>query len=449
MAMHFMGRALVLGALMGFSVAALAGRDDDADPDNGQSWLSKFEEHESRDGQLWSGTIRATDDFGATHDRDFRLAASGSIARGDRVVVLNRYEPECFELAAVARLSLDDYCDQLTLTWRDGDAVIAFSSLDANRRYSFTLRADPRAPNDWTSLKTAVPAPALSLSNGLSGGDVSYRWDLITDDGHHRQSGEVTASQLRDADLHPLEVGLLGLGEVLLTFNRYAFTRSMLPRDDPAYAPTPYAAWAEETVEGGCIFTICFGNLGGGAGGAGNNYNACSPGHPNYNPANCPHDLTYARWPVGMRPKLQKVNNGKVIGHIFVKNTGTGDVYVPAIPGNLQIPFAFFSLIRLGSETPLVSSTSTIGSPYGGQCYELRMGLYFEVVNPFVTVDLKAGQAKPMDPIVIECSQSSSRPAGRYRLHIHIDPMSAYDTPGYDGNNIGHSGTLDWVNLRN
>ncbi len=440
-------RIALLGALM-YAPTAFAQRDDD--PDNGQSWLTKFAEHDARDGRLWAGTLRATDDFGATHDRDFRLTASGSIARGDRKVVLNRYEPECFEFAPAARLSLDDYCDQLTLTWQGEDATIAFSSLDANRRYSFTLRADPRSPGEWTSMTPTVPAPTLRLSSGNSNGDVSYRWELGTREASYRQAGEVTASQLRGADLHPVEIGLLGLGEVLLTFNRYAFERSLLPRNHPDYEPTPYAAWAEETVEGGCIFNVCFGNLGGNGGSAGNNYNACSPGHPNYNPANCPHDLTFARWPVAIRPKLEKLSNSQVRVRVYLKNVGTGDVYVES--ATFPDPsIAFFSLIRLGAGSPLVSATSIASSPYGEQCYSVSSSLEQdgEIINPFELIELKAGEAKKIPRFEMTCGQNSTRPAGRYRLYIHVDPYDAYDTPGLSGNNIGNSALLDWVHLRN
>ncbi len=440
MARQFLGRALVLGSLMALSLGAVAQRDDD--PEEGQSWLTQFNEQEARDGRQWSGTIRATDDFGATHDRDFRLKATGSIDLEDRAVVLNRYEPECFELSAAARMSLDDYCDQLTLTWRDGDATIAFSSLDANRRYTFTLRADPRAPGEWMSLTPEVPAPTLRLVSGVSGGDVSYRWELGTRDASYRQAGEVTASQLRGPDLHPLEAGLLGLGEVLLTFNRHAFERSLLPRDHANYEPTPYSAWAEETVEGGCIFAFCFGNLGGGGGGAGNNNNACSPGSPSYNPTLCPYDLTFARWPVAMRPKLIKLNNDEVIFSFAGKNVGTGPTTMPRTPG---ANFAHLSLIGVGSAAPLVSPG--VPSPYGNSCQTNVQDLYGEIVNPFLHVDLAAGESK-LRADRLRCPASSGRPAGRYRLYIHIDPSGLLDTPGYAGNNIGNSGLLDWVHLR-
>jgi len=439
MNLYSASRTLALALLLALSGSAVAA--DDPDPENGESWLTKAAVQKTFDGLVLAGTIRATDDYGATHDRDFRLASSGSIARGDRSVVLHRFEPECFELAPAARLSLEDYCDQLSLTWRDGDVTLAFSSLDANRRYAFTLRADPRDPGAWQSLPTSVASPTLRLESVAASHGVTYRWELTADDARYGQAGEITSDQLRGTDLNALEASIVGLGEVLLTFNRYAFENAILSRDDPDYRPTPYAAWAEETVEGGCIFAFCFGNLGGGGIGAGNNSNQCSPSSPSYNPAVCPHDLTFARWPVAARPKLQKIDDNQVRFRIHLKNAGTGPVLIGN--GGFQPESAFVSLIRVGTITPVTSAAS--GDNY---CRRTAAGMRFDTVDPFVFIDLDPGEVTSMGLTELDCAASTARPDGRYRLFIHIDPQLAHDTPGYQANNIGNSGVLDWVRLR-
>lgn len=439
-------RAVLSAALVLLAGVAHAGHDDE-DPDPGQSWLLALTPHRIDDGTLLGGTIRATDDYGATHDRDFRLRVTGTHERKDRKLVLNRFEPECFDLAPVAKLTLEDYCDQITVTYDDGDARIEFSSLDANRRYSFTLRPDRDQPELWKSVAPpGVEAPSLRLSAERDERGVGYRWELETRDTLHRQDGEVTSEELRDLDLTAFEASLMALGEVLLTFNRYAFQFADLPREHPAYAPTPYSLWAEETLEGGCIFNVCFGNLGGGGGGSGNNYNQCSPQSPNYNPAVCPHDLTYATWPVSLRIKLQKVDDDTVRSIYFVKNVGPGTFSVISGAG-VSDRFTLVSLIQVGSFVPVVDSAGAVGAPISGPCFRHDLTFFFGMLFTY-SLDIEPGASVTHGLQTLDCPSSSSRPPGRYRLYVHIDPSDSLDTPGYEGNNIGNSGLLDWVRLR-
>lgn len=437
-------RVLLSGALLLFSGAACAARDED--PENGQSWLLALTQHEAREGQLIAGTIRATDDYGATGDRDFRLHVSGDPGSENRKLVLNRFDSACFELAPAARLTLEDYCDQITLTYRDGDAEVAFSSLDANRRYAFTLRPDPQSPGDWSSLTpSGVEAPTLHLSSAAGSFGAAYRWQIETLKASHSQAGEITTEQMRDLDLSALEASLMGLGEVLATFNRYTFQFADLPRDHPSYEPTPYALWAEEVVEGGCIFAFCFGNLGGGGGGASNNNNVCSPQSPSYDPSLCPHDLTYARWPLALRPKIIKINDSWVRSIHFVKNVGTGTFKAdPSVNDDLS----FLSLVRVGDSVPLVDyAQSQNGPPYGPHCHRTESASFIGELFVY-GVEIEPGKTKTAGMQVMSCSINSGRPPGRYRLYIDIDPSKTLDTPGYQGNNIGQTGTFEWVNLR-
>jgi hypothetical protein len=63
-------------------------------------------------------------------------------------------------------------------------------------------------------------------------------------------------------------------------------------------------------------------------------------------------------------------------------------------------------------------------------------------------VEIEPGKTKTAGMQVMSCSINSGRPPGRYRLYIDIDPSKTLDTPGYQGNNIGQTGTFEWVNLR-
>lgn len=413
--------------------AALA-RDADEDPANGESWLLKFGRHEAPEGSLYAGTIRVTDDFGATRDRDFRLTTVGSEARGDRVVVLQRFEPACFELAAEARLIVEEFCDRLTLSYRGDEAEIAFSSLDANRRYRFLLRSDPRAPGAWVSVDPGIPAPELSLASHTGSAGVEYRWAIRARDAEYLQRGTVSAEQLRDSDLNALEASLVALGELLMNFNRVEFYADDLPREHPAYVPTPYSLWAEKPIDGGCLLPFCFGDPGGLGSAAGN---PCSPASPAYNPAACPHDLTIARWPLTARPQIWKVDDQTVIGMHSVRNTGPGEFTASTSPTDR---FTFTTLVPLFSLVPLVNPTLY---QYGneGDCYRYQSTTAFAVLNPG-TLSIRAGALAPGMPQTIRCS---GRANGRYRLYVVAEEW--FDAPGYAGNNTTQS-WLDWVNLR-
>lgn len=438
---HTTARALLLVVCsMLTSLGHARGPDDD--PEAGESWLTKLARVEAREGYVVAGQIRATDDFGATHDREFRMEVSGSVERGDRRVVLHRYEPACFDLALSAQLGVDDYCDQIALEYRDGAASIAFSSVDANRRYRFTLRPDTRVPGRWQSVPGDLPEPALALDSDADATGVRYRWSLETRDAVYRQAGEIDAARLRDFDLNALEASLLSLGEVLLTFNRYEFQSADLPREHPAHEPTPYGFWAEEMTEGGCIFLVCFGNIEDIIPGAASS--PCNPSNPAYNPVACLHDLTYARWPVSQRPKIQKQNNDTVRAIHFIANAGPGLFHVHN--GQAAETISFVSLIRVGSASPLVDAATANVSPYGNYCHRFDFTFFFFGLFMY-DLQLASGASTTHGFLEMACPGVSGRPAGRYRLHIHIDPTGTLDTAGYSANNIGDSGYLDWVNL--
>lgn len=441
MFLQMTARALLLSACALLASLAHA-RGPDDDPEAGESWVTRLVRVEAREGYVAAGQIRATDDFGATHDRDFRMLVSGSVERGDRRVVLHRYEPFCFDLAREAQLSVDDFCDRIALEYRENEVAIAFSSLDAHRRYRFTLRPDARVPGRWQSVPGELPQPALTLDSDADNTGVRYRWAMETFDAGYRQAGEIDAEQLRVFDLNAFEASLLALGEVLLTFNRYEFQYADLPREHPAHMESPYSLWAEEATEGGCIGLVCFGNIGNLGPGAASS--PCNPASPQYNPASCVPDLTYARWPLSQRPKIQKVSNEEVRTMHFIVNKGHGQF--DATNGQDADVISFVSLIRLGTSFPLVDHSDAGGWPLNGDCHRYDETFYHP--DLFV-LDLQllpdARMTHGLRPI--ECPVHV-RPDGRYRLYIHIDPTGTLDTPGYTANNIGNSSYFDWVHLR-
>lgn len=430
-------RNLLPFALLLAASAAAAPRDDD--PAAGQSWWSNVRVAQSRDAYTVAGTIRGTDDYDATGDDRFRLDVSGSRSRGDRRVVFHRYDADCLELSRQAHLSLDDYCDQITLSYRDDSVNLAFASVDANRRYTFALKPDARQPGRWLSVAPEVPAPELQLQAGVGAVGMDYDWQLDTRERRHRQNGTVPAETLRGLDLSALEASLPALGEVLMTFNRYEFEFADLPREHPRYQPTPYELWAEESLDGGCIGFICFGPLGSGGSGGNNNNNPCSPQSPNYNPAVCPHDLTVARWPISQRMKIQKIYNNRVAGYWWLQNAGTGNFYVAS--GNpVNNDMAFMTLVPLLSSTPITSLADPALA--FNLCFRMDPTFYTSIISSLI---LQPGETTFYGDEFF-CPQSGYRPPGRYRLHVTVDPFNVLDTPGYEGNNIQSS--LQWVHLK-
>jgi hypothetical protein len=431
-------------------------RSDEDDPENGQSWLNSVSAKRFGEGNLVRGVFRATDDFGVTRDREFRIEVTGSIERGDRQLIVHRYEPECASLAKIAHMTPDMFCDRLTLTYRDRDLQLAFMSYDANKQYGFNLVADPRTPGVWTAQHAAgvvAPEMTLGISDGTS--NTRYQVELYSRSQRYTQSGEFSAEELRAAELSGLELSMVALGDVLRSFNAHEFTLSDLPRDNPAYEPTPYLGWAENPVEGGCIFLFCFGDLGGSGGGGGggnNNSNACNPNSPSYNPQLCPWDLTYATWPIAHRVKIWKDNNDQVSYLFYVRNDGPGPVaHFPDSQSGDTLTFV--SLVGVGSSVPLVTPAQASGSPpYGDEfCFAERNGVAFGVIDPFAgtfTIGLGVGGSMPVGVSTMLCPGFTGRPAGRYRLYVEIDPAGTFDWPGLSGNNITNSGLLDWVNLK-
>lgn len=440
---------LVAAVLLAVATSASA-RDADDDPENGQSWLRSISTKPFHGGSLVKGMLRATDDFGVGRDREFRIEVSGSVERGDRRVVLHRYEPECLVLAPAARMTADNFCDRVTLTWSGRDLNLAFQSFDANKRYAFVLTEG--ASGQWQS-PAAANAPRLALNLGAAGGGADYRWSLDGRRNVYTQAGAILPEELRDSGLSALEASTIALADVLRSFNSHEFAYSDLPREHPQYEPTPYLGWGENPVEGGCILFICFGDIGGGSTGGNGNPpdDMCDPLGNNFQPDNCPWDLTYATWPASHRIKIKKDSNDQVTYQFFIKNDGTGEfdsAEVPFVPA--ETPFVFISLIRVGTDVPLVSPGDNT-PPYGTHCYK-QDGLFNGITNPFggsgLTMTIGPGASTPYMPTVMSCPRSSGRPSGRYRLYVHIDPNDIYDYQGLVTNNVGESGPLDWVNLR-
>ncbi|MBK8286805.1 MAG: hypothetical protein IPK97_19155 [Ahniella sp.] len=452
-----MNRMLLTSVLALLSPFALAGDpiDPDRDPDSGESFLlsSKIQRFDTR--TLLGGTFRATDNFGASHDREFRLTITGTPGR-DRVVRMNRYEPECLPLARAAGMTPDRFCDRIRLEPSAEGIAVSFFSFDANRDYRFQLVE--REPGHWYHVDRGnVPQPGLSLEVVEVVEGVAVTWTLQTTRQRYSQTTEFSNDWLRDHEYAPIEASVLPLGEVLSSFNRYEFEYDDLPRDHPAWRPSEYALWSEQPVEGGCIFLFCFGNLGSdGGGGQPDDNGLCEPGNLNYTPDQCPHDLTHATWPVSRRVKIWKIDNDHFGFSWFVENKGTGPFqYGAPLIGAFEAPdFAYTTLVPKEGGQPLVTfaSVASASNPYGGDCMRelyFAMPLTDGTPFPFLNIGMQPGQSVPFTRPNIPCRKSKGRPAGRYRLLVQTDPTQTYDSPGYLGNNTGDSGLLDWINLKN
>ncbi len=446
---------LSLSLTLGATSARAGTRIDDSDPENGQFRLLSLTSRVDRDSVRVNGTLRATDDRGATGDREFRIDASGDVARGTRRVTLHRYDDDCARLAGLARQNVDGFCDQIALTQSADRLGIAFSSFDANRRYSFELTQDPRSPGQWQSVAPRDrEAPILLLSLTNVGGGASVRWYLRGHYGEYSRAGEIDAETLRASGLSAIEASLIPLADTLRAFNSFEFQFADLPREHPLHEATPYALWAEQPVEGGCIFIICFGNLGGGGGGGGSqNNDPCDPASPAYDPSQCPWDLTRATWPISQRVKIWKISDDEVGYSFFYKNEGKGIFNADEAIDEVEPAgrMSFVSLLHTGETLPL--SRPIEPSQYYGlnQCYYEEFTIALGVVDPFdnLTVfGLLPGQSWPTAHNRLICPKASGRPSGRYRLWLKIDPDFVYDSVGFEFNNTSTSGPVDWVNLR-
>lgn len=437
--------------------AAFAGTTDsdpDDDPEAGASFLLGSAAQRVGDRIVIGGTLRSTDDFGATHDRDFRLRVSGIPGR-DRQVLLNRYEPACLPLARAAGMTAERFCDRIRLEDTADGKALSFFSYDANHAYVFHLVE--RAPGTWQHVPRApVPQPALTLELADTAEGTTVRWRLVAGRQHYTQAARFTTEWLRRHDLDGMDAAVLPLGEVLSSFTRYEFERADLGRDHPEYAPSPYGLWDEQPVEGGCIGFLCFGNVGGTGGGGGADDNGrCEPGHGNYTPDQCPHDLTHATWPISKRVKVWKVNDDRFGFSWFIENKGTGPFqYGAYVIGAFDMPtFAWATLVPKSGGQPIMSwaSVASFTNPYGGDCFrELRYELPLAGGNqfPFLNVGMQPGQAVAFLRPTVSCRKSSGRPKGKFRLFVQTDPSQTFDSPGYLMNNTGNSGLLDWIHLK-
>lgn len=440
-----MAGALALSAA--WAAPCAAGSDED--PEVGEFRLQSLTLRETRGRIAVGGRLRATDDFGTTRDRDFRVEASGSLARNDRRVLLLRREPECTRLAAFARMRADDFCDRLALSRDRGRATLAFSSYDANLRYAFDLVE--RGSGSWQSQPApGTRAPILSVQVSDAGDAVSYRIAIEGARQSYHQSGTISDEQLRGTGLDAFEASVVPIGDVLRSFNSWEFELADRPRDDPSYEPTPYLGWEERPVDGGCILVFCFGDLGGGGGSGGNNnQNVCDPRSDIYDPEQCPWDLTYATWPASQRVKIWKLDNDQVGYSFFVRNDENGNFHGSESASGFSDLVTFVSLIQLGSSQPLVQPGAP--NPYGNDCVVTESLASFGVIDPFANTtefSIPANTSVHTSRWQMLCPRWSGRPPGRYRLYVRIDPSDAYDYPGNGGNNVGDSGPLDWVNLK-
>ncbi len=453
----------------------------DIDPENGESYLRSSKVFPMPGYSKVQAEIRATDNFGLVRTREVQLDISGTPALGTRKVIARRYEPECLTLAALARMNADQVCDNLTLTGSGNRLTLAFSSIDANKRYGFTLARSSAHPNQWQSVRPAAgSAPELSLTLTKIGSNVDYVWSMSgVRNARYYQHGQMAQSWLNETGVSDLEGSLFALGDVLNSFNAWEFEQELYPRDHPGYKPTPYSGFGEETTEGGCILGICFGNLGNSGGGGGSNNpppgGPCDINGGNYQPELCPWDLTMATWPAPARFKLWKNNNDKVSFSYFIKNAGTGpftaDNPIVANLGNAHA--VYFTLSALGSlYAPLVpfEPNALPSSPlaiYGFSCYRKAKVLANDfdengVYNAYPIGIFGAAQfafgssiapqgISPISigPATMNCPKVSGRPKGRYRMIAIVDPSDKIDSVGFGGNNVGNSGLVDFVNLKN
>lgn len=425
--------------LLALGANCATARDDDPEP--GQSWLQSIKVTELRDHLVTRATLLATDDFGVTRQRELRIEARGSIDQRNREVAVHRYEPECLPLAKAAGMTADDFCDRLVLTREGRDVQLSFHSLDANKRYGFTLVES--AAGRWESLRPAgMDAPSLTLQLEQGGGDLRYAWSLESFTARYTQSGRI--ADLRELPLDGIEASLAALTDVLRSFHVSEFAYSDLPREHALYRPTPYGLWSEGPLDTHCTFGFCFGSVGGSGGGSGSQ-GMCNPNSPNYAPQNCPWDLTTATWPVSHRMRVKKVGDSGVELRFSIKNDGTG-IFDGSPYNGASTPIAHLSLVRMNEFSPLVPAGSM---PYGEECFVQKVLAQFETIDPFTqfpTLVLEPGDAA-MDMAWMSCVASSGRPAGRYHPYANIDHTDTLDTAGLSGNNI-EVNRLDWVRFR-
>ena len=454
----FLVTAVLIALQMG-TVQIASAQVLDIDPENGESYLRSSKVFPMPGYTKVQAEIRATDNFGLVRTREVQMDISGNAAQGNRKVIARRYEPECLRLAGLARMNADQVCDNLTVTGSGSRLKLAFSSIDANKRYSFNLQRSSTQPNQWQALRPSTgSAPELSLTLNKVGGAVDYVWSMSgVRNARYYQHGQLTQSWLTEAGVSDLEGSLFALGDVLNSFNAWEFEQELYPRDHPEYKPTPYLNFGDETTEGGCIFGICFGNLDNSGSGGGNTTpgGMCDKNSPNYTPDNCPWDLTYATWPVYARAKIWKINNDQYGFSLFLKNNGTGPFRAGAFNigqggGETDKDLIFTSLKELGSSQPLVTPGAPGTLPYGASCHrEGYMGNLFTPAQLFSGPVIQPDAATPFIVPLTPCTKASGRPPGRYRLFIKIDPANFFDSLGYGGNNTGDSGVFDWINLKN
>lgn len=435
-------RLRLLSALAGtlFATAAFHAHAGEIDPDPGQSWMQSIKVNTMRDHQLARAVLLATDDAGVTRQRELRIEARGTPGREDREVIVHRYEPECLPLAKSVGMTADEFCDRLVLTRGDRDVQLAFHSVDANRRYEFTLvGSDGR----WESLQpVGMAAPTLRLELQESAGEARYAWSLETQRARYTQSGVVSARDLATLRLDGVEASLGGLTDVLHAFNVEEFALADLPREHRLHEPSPYGLWAEGPLDTHCTLFICVGSVGGNSGGS--SQGMCDPNSPNYTPESCPWDLKLANWPVSQRMRVRKLGDGRVEVSYFVRNDGTGAF--DSTPFDQSTPLTHISLARFGTSTALVAPGTT---PYGSQCHVVHDVGRNASVDPFNNTShvlIKPG-AVQFDIAHFRCDNSSGRPEGRYHPWAHVDPTDTLDTAGLGGNNI-ELNRFDWVKLK-
>lgn len=458
---------MISGLMTGASGAFDIERDD---PVEGETWVYDLKGARTPEGHQVLGTFRSTSLQGTTRQRDFRIAMRGTPGREDRVVTIYRRDPACDALARLAGMDHESFCDQIT--WRhEGDTIrLAFRSLDANRGFHFVLAPNPRQPGSFLSVRSDnIVAPALSLDVSMDAAAVRHTWTL---EGHAQSGyGQISTFDRRTLDelaLTPEEASLVGLAETLNDFNRFEFADEDLGRAHPNFKASPYSAFGEKGLDGGCILLVCFGDLGGSTGGGGGSApdDPCDPNGNNFTPQQCPWDLTYATWPASQRVKIWKPTNheNKRFGFsMFTRNDGPGDFRYGSFfinnPNGDAAPMVFVTLKRLGEPQPILTFDEGMAADVGddpttyNNCYRLKQ--YGTLFGPIAAQDWPYGtEAMPMggiarfmEPIVI-CRESANRPKGRYRLHVSIDPAIVYDEPTKRANNTGSSGVADWIRFR-
>lgn len=435
------GLALVTGLVTASGVQAQIKLPERPEPGTLQMYDLRLQRSES--GYALRANIMAVDQGEAAHESEVWLQAEGDGPVGNRTLSVNRLDRDCIAVAKQSVLSATEFCDRLSVTEKREQAEVEFTSYDADRRYGFDLFYTGNGK--WQSrARSSMAEPELALSVV---GD-QYFWTLQGSRQRHQQTGSIDRAIQREIGYSDLEWSAIGLAEVLRDFNSEEFRYSTLPRDHPDYQFSPYLAWGggEEGLDGGCIFIVCFGNLGGdGSGGGSSSGGMCDPESENYQPEHCPADLSYATWPISQRAKIWKVDNDRFGFSLFIKNVGTGNYYRPLMNIGDDAFSALLHVTLTPNVQPLVPKDNL--SRYDYKCFYQKSVSTLPNDNPWSNDPLLPPGGTIGVTREVACPKSSGRPNDWYQLWFQVDPWNQGYDPGPSTNNSGDSGPLDWIRL--